>query len=230
MRSPTDNSVAALITEMQAYYERRADVYDASMGYTNPDLVRSLGPIVDALCDELRDRALLEVACGPGFWTRHVAKVAASILATDYNESPLAIARAKRIDPMRATFARADAYDLSSIDGTFTGAFAVDWLAHVPLSRLDAFLDTLHARLAPHARVVFCDQTPQPTSITGVRDGEGNHLQERVLPDGSRYRVIKHFFSDSELRDLFARHTDGISIRRFGEQRRVIVSYTMRGR
>jgi hypothetical protein len=115
---------------------------------------------------------------------------------------------------------------LSSIEGTFTGAFAVDWLAHVPRSRLGSFLEGLHRRLSPGARVVFCDQTPKVTSITGMHDAEGNHLQERVLPDGSRHRVIKHFFSDSELKELLGRYADEIAIRRFDNERRVIVSHT----
>ena len=51
-----------------------------------------------------------------------------------------------------------------------------------------------------------------------------------VLPDGSRHRVIKHFFSDSELRHALAGHADGIVIRRFADQRRMIVSYTVGAR
>jgi len=38
---------------------------------------------------------------------------------------------------------------------------------------------------------------------------------------------IKHFFSDAELRDVLARYADDIPIRRFGEQRRVVVAYTL---
>jgi len=227
MTTRGDDPASALIAEMQTYYGRRAEVYDTSMGYDNPAVVRSLEPVFQALCDEMRGRSVLEIACGPGFWTRRIAEVASAVLASDYNESVLSVARAKSIDPTRVTFVRADAYDLSSVDGTFTGAFAVDWLAHVPTSRLEAFLDGLHRRLARGARVVFCDQTPRSASITGIHDAEGNHLQERVLPDGSRHRVIKHFFTDSELRTRFARHTKEIAIRRFGDQHRLMMSYTV---
>jgi 2-polyprenyl-3-methyl-5-hydroxy-6-metoxy-1,4-benzoquinol methylase len=226
--SDMTDSVYGLIAGMQTYYDRRADVYDVSMGYDNPDVVRVLAPVIAALQDEMRDRSALEIACGPGFWTQRVAESARSILATDYNDSTLAMARAKSIDPARVTFVRADAYDLSSIEGKYNGAFACDWLAHVPMSRLQEFLDGLHARLEPDARVVFCDQTPGPASITNLRDADGNHLQERDLPDGSRHMVIKHFFSDSEFRDVLSRYTDDVSIQRFSEQRRALVSYTVK--
>jgi SAM-dependent methyltransferase len=228
--SPALNkSSSALIAGMQAYYARRAPIYEASMGYDRPEFVRSLAPIITALCNAMRNRTVLEIACGPGFWTRHASEVARAIVATDYNESTLALARAKGLDPARVQFVRSDAYDLSSVAGSFTGAFAVDWLAHVPRSRLSVFLDQLHGRLAPGARVAFCDQTPGPSSITPLRDAEGNHLQERTLPDGSRYHVIKHFFSDDHWRDMLADCAEAIDIQRFTEQRRVVVSYTWKG-
>ena len=219
---------AELIAEMQAYYERRASWYDSSMRYDDAEYVQSLEPVFEALRNEMHDRDVLEIACGPGFWTERLAASARSILATDYNESTLTEARRKGMDAARVTFARADAYELASIDGGFTGSFAVDWLAHVPLSRFRQFLDGLHARLAPGARVAFCDQMPWPTSMTGIYDAEGNHVQERKLRDGSRYRVIKHFFSDSEYRETVAPYTDDVTIRRFPEQRRVLASYSLR--
>lgn len=223
MTQPSD-AASSEIAAMQAYYDRRADWYDASMGYDDPKVVQSLEPVIEAVREPMRDRSVLEIACGPGFWTERVAPIARSILATDYNESTLAMARRKPIDSARVTFARADAYDLSSLPATFTGAFAVDWLAHVPKSRMPHFLAGLHARLTPGSSVVLCDQTPGPTSITDLSDAEGNHVQERELRNGARYRVIKHFFSDAE----FAAFFDGTAqliIKRFAEQRRVVVSY-----
>jgi 2-polyprenyl-3-methyl-5-hydroxy-6-metoxy-1,4-benzoquinol methylase len=223
----TQDSASDLVVEMQAYYDRRASWYDSSMRYDDADVVRSLEPIFEDLRSEMRDRTALEIACGPGFWTQRVAESASSILATDYNESTLAEARRKRIDASRVTFVRADAYELAQVGRGFTGAFAVDWLAHVPASRLRPFLEGLHARLSPDARVAFCDQTPGPSSITGIRDAEGNHLQERTLRDGSRYRVIKHFLSDTEYRELLSPFTDHVTIRRYPDQRRVLVSYSI---
>src|ERR1043166_7013767 len=151
MTASRNDSASTLIAEMQLYYARRADVYDASMGYDTLDVVLSLQPVIDALCDEMRGRTVLEIACGPGFWTQRVAEAARFIVASDYNESTLSHARAKTIAAHRVLFFRADAYDLSSISQTFTGAFAVDWLAHVPASHLHIFLDGLHRKLEPGA-------------------------------------------------------------------------------
>jgi demethylmenaquinone methyltransferase/2-methoxy-6-polyprenyl-1,4-benzoquinol methylase len=225
--SPADDSEEALVAEMRTYYGRRALVYDESMGYDDPDVVRALQPVVESLRREMHDRRVLEIACGPGFWTRQIAPSLHHITASDANESTLSVARTKGIDPERVTFLRADAYDLSSIDGAFDGALGVDFLAHVPVSRIPGFLDGLHGRLTPGARVAFCDQTPGPSSITGVYDPAGNHLQERGLPDGSRYRVIKHFFTDAEFRWMLAGRAEAVDIVRFSDVRRVVVAYSL---
>jgi len=228
MHTP-DDSASALVAEMKLYYARRAERYDASMGYDDPAVVGTLEPVAEALREEMRGRAVLEIACGPGFWTERVAAAAASVVASDCNESVLALARSRGINSSTVRFVQADAYDLASISGAYDGAFAVDFFAHVPASRMRGFLDGLHRQMLPGARIAFCDQTPWPASVTDFRDAEGNHLQERTLEDGSRYRVIKHFFSDDELRSTFAPYCRRLDIRRFVGQRRVVVSYSPAG-
>jgi ubiquinone/menaquinone biosynthesis C-methylase UbiE len=216
-----------IVQEMQSYYGKRAPLYDTSMGYDNDETVASLTPVIGRMQELLRGRRVLEIACGPCFWTRHVSEVAASVVATDYNESTLEQARVKALDWDRVTLQRADAYQLAGVQGVFDAALAVDWFAHVPRSRFHEFLQGLHRRLQPGALVVFCDQLPGPESISGVYDEEGNHLQTRELPDGSNFRVIKHFLSERETRDLFSRYSDGMEIASYPHCRRAMVSYTV---
>jgi 2-polyprenyl-3-methyl-5-hydroxy-6-metoxy-1,4-benzoquinol methylase len=225
----TAESPDALVGEMQTYYARRAPMYDASMGYDDARRVALLDDVVASLRRQLRGRSVLEIACGPGFWTGLMSDVVRSVAATDCNESTLNEARRKPLDWSKVTLRIADAYELAHVPGDFDGAFAVDWLAHVPRSRLDDFLMRLHARLTPGSRVVFCDQSARPESMTGTYDADGNHLQERILPDGSRYRVIKNFFSDDELRARFGRYTSSLDIERYARCRRVVVAYTLPG-
>jgi ubiquinone/menaquinone biosynthesis C-methylase UbiE len=218
----------SIVEEMQAYYGRRAPIYDESMGYTDPAAVERLARVIGAITKQLAGRTVLEIACGPGFWTQALSAVASTIAALDYNRSTLAEARRKALDWERVSLVVGDAYRLAFSNGAFDGAVAIDWLAHVPKSRVSGFLGGLHTALRPGARVVFCDQTPGSDSKTGVYDDQGNHLQERTLPDGSRYRVIKHFFSDDEFRALFSPYADHVDIERILECRRVVVGYTLR--
>ena len=217
-----------IIEEMQEYYKRRAEVYDSSMGYDDPAAVVRLTPVIELMRELLKGRRVLEIACGPCFWTELMSCSASSIIATDANSSVLEEARKKRLDPEKVALRQADAYDLSGVPGKFDGAMAVDWFAHVPRSRFHPFLKNLHDKLEKGAVVVLCDQLPKETSLTGRYDAEGNHLQERISPDGRSFDVIKHFLSDEEISSVFSRYCDKVEARRFPECRRIVVSYVLK--
>ncbi len=217
-----------IIEEMQTYYGRRAPIYDASMGYDDDAAVSALLPVIERLRDTMRGRDVLEIACGPCFWTRFAAETAASVLATDFNESTLDEARKKSFPFHRVTLLQADAYSLDTVPGDFDAIFAVDWLAHVPLSKMHEFLSGALRRVRSGSPLMFIDQLPKEHSRTGVFDDEGNHIQERVLPDGAVFRVIKHFFSDDQLATHFSRFSGDLSIQRFPECRRIIVTFIPR--
>lgn len=217
------------IEAAQEYYAKRAGVYDASMGYDDPKVVEGLAPVIDLMKKLLTDRSVLEIACGPCFWTAQVSPAVKSIMATDYNTSALDVALGKPLDWDKVALQAADAYELPDFRTTFDACMAVDWFAHVPRSRFHGFLRGVHSKLATDAIVVLCDQAAGPNSLSGLRDAEGNHLQERTLPDGSRYRIIKHFLTDGEYRSILSPYSASIEIRRFAESRRIVVSYRLDG-
>ena len=215
-----------IIEEMQAYYGRRASVYDSSMGYDDDAKVRALLPIIERVRDTMRGRHVLEIACGPGFWTQFASETAASVVATDYNQSTLDEAKHKSLPFDRVSLLQADAYRLDLIPGIFDAILSVDWLAHVPLSKMEEFLSGALRRVRSGSPLMFIDQLPREHSMTGLFDPDGNHIQERTLPDGSAFRVIKHFFSDDQITDLFSGFAGDLSIQRFAGCRRIIVSFT----
>jgi SAM-dependent methyltransferase len=214
-----------IIEEMQNYYGQRASVYDSSMGYDDDAKVRSLLPIFERVRDAMRGKHVLEIACGPGFWTQFASETAASVVATDYNQSTLDEAHKKSLPFDRLSLLQADAYRLDLIPGFFDAILAVDWLAHVPLSKMEEFLSGAIHRVSSGSPLMFIDQLPGEHSRTGVFDTDGNHIQERTLPDGSAFRVIKHFFSDDQIVTLFSSFAGDLSIQRFPECRRLIVTF-----
>ena len=56
-----------MINKMQEYYKHRATFYDESMGYDNKSIVSCLWPVIQYLQETLKDRIVLEIACGPCF-------------------------------------------------------------------------------------------------------------------------------------------------------------------
>jgi demethylmenaquinone methyltransferase/2-methoxy-6-polyprenyl-1,4-benzoquinol methylase len=189
-------------SSLLAYYAKRADEYERI--YQKPERQADLSLLKQYLQDALAGHAVLELACGTGYWTETYAPVSRSVLATDLSPEVLAIAEQKEYPPGRVRFARADAYDLSEIPGSFTGVFAGFWWSHVPRQRLGGFLRQLHRRLEPGTRCVFCDNRYVLGSSTPVhrRDSEGNSYQLRRLQDGAEYEVLKNFPTTQEVQTI----------------------------
>lgn len=180
------------VTDMQTYYAQRAAEYERI--YAKPERQADLCALRSWLPAHFAGRRVLEVACGTGWWTQFAARDAQRWLATDINEQTLAIARSKPL-PANVQLSTADAYTLDGVEGPFDGAFAGFWWSHVPLARLPSWLDTLHAKLQPGARIVFIDNLYVEGSSTPIarRDAGGNSFQQRTLDDGSTHEVLKNF-------------------------------------
>jgi SAM-dependent methyltransferase len=181
------------VADMQTYYACRAAEYERI--YAKPERQNELRAIEAWLPEQFSGRHVLEIACGTGWWTPHGACDCASWLATDVNAETMAIAQRKRLPMGRVRFALADAYAPAEIDGTFDAAFAGFWWSHVPVVRLRSWLEALHAKLRPGARVVFIDNLFVEGSSTPIAriDGDGNSFQQRTLDDGSAHEVLKNF-------------------------------------
>jgi demethylmenaquinone methyltransferase/2-methoxy-6-polyprenyl-1,4-benzoquinol methylase len=186
--------MADIVQRMQAYYARRAAVYERV--YHKPERQAELRAIEAWLGPRFAGRDVLEVASGTGWWLPHAAREARAWLATDLADETLAIARAKPL-PACVRFATLDAYTFDGLPPghRFDAAFAGCWWSHVPLARLDGWLARLFDHLKPGARVVFLDNSFVQTSSTPLtrRDADGNTYQQRTLDDGSTHEVLKNF-------------------------------------
>ena len=185
---------AEVVAGMAAYYARRAAEYEAV--YSKPERQTDLRRMEAELAAPFAGRSVLEIACGTGWWTPHGARQATRWLATDLNPQTMAVAQAKAL-PGCVRFATVDAYMLEGLPGDtlFDACFAGCWWSHVPMQRLADWLVSLHARLAPGARVVFLDNSYVQVSSTPLSrtDAAGNTYQQRTLSDGSLHEVLKNF-------------------------------------
>lgn len=195
-------------TEMHAYYAQRAPYYDAV--YLKPERQEDIAFLSQHLPDRFRGREVLELACGTGYWTQHIATSAKRLVATDWIIEPLDFARL-RPGTESVVFCQADAYALPLDLGVFDGAFAGLWFSHVPVEARVTFLRGLHRFLKPGARVLLMDNNEvQLRDFPLVEtDAVGNTYQMRQLNDGSMHRVLKNFPTEAELVALLAE---------FGEQ------------
>jgi demethylmenaquinone methyltransferase/2-methoxy-6-polyprenyl-1,4-benzoquinol methylase len=190
---------------METYYARRAAEYEKI--YDKPERQADLARLRKDIPALFRGERVLEIACGTGYWTPLIAEQAESVLAVDYNEETLAIARSKKYPKGNVRFERADAYALPDWKERFSACYAGFWWSHVPLGRQDAFLDGLRVGLEPGARVAFMDNRYVEGSSTPIarQDAQGNTYQSRRLADGSTHEVLKNFPTEAELRARLSR-------------------------
>jgi demethylmenaquinone methyltransferase/2-methoxy-6-polyprenyl-1,4-benzoquinol methylase len=183
---------------MKAYYATRAPYYDDV--YDQPERREDIVRLKQLLQNRFAGREVLEVACGTGYWSQHIAPVASSLVATDALREPLEVAR-QRPACSAVQFHRADAYGLPADLGRFDAAFAGLWLSHVPVKRRQLFLESLHSLLRPGARVVLIDNSEVQCAKWPIveTDADGNSYQRRQLRDGSYHRVLKNFPTEAEL-------------------------------
>ncbi len=201
---------------LREYYARRAAEYERV--YDKPERQDDLARLRARLPPLFDGAATLEIACGTGYWTPLIAARAASVLAVDAGDEVLEIARRKAYPRANVRFERADAYALPAWPERFAACFAGFWWSHVPLRRLDAFLEGVRARLAPGARLVLLDNLYVEGSSTPLarRDAEGNSYQLRRLADGSRHEVLKNFPGAPELKARLAPVATAIEWRAYG--------------
>jgi len=187
-------------TDMLAYYQRRAPVYDDVYAY--PERQLDLRYLEARLPGLLSGLDVLELAAGTGYWTAVISQSAQRIVATD--REPAQLARLENRGfccPVEVQVA--DAFELeTALEGRlFTGLFAGLWVSHIRREQMPAFFAGVHRLLAPGAAVVLVDNSLSQCNRLPItwRDEQGNTYQDRLL-DGRRYRVLKNFPAPDELR------------------------------
>jgi ubiquinone/menaquinone biosynthesis C-methylase UbiE len=167
------------------YYDRRAAEYDE--WYLGAGLFADRerpgwAEERDRLCGVLAALPAvrtLDVACGTGFLTRHLA---GEVTGLDQSGRMLAIARERM---PAATFVRGDALALPFPGGAFHRVLTGHFYGHLRAGERERFLAEA-ARVADELVVVDSHQRP---------DHAAEEEQERVLNDGSRHRVYKRYFT-----------------------------------
>jgi len=190
-------------SEMKAYYQDRAPVYDRVYQY--PERQSDLRVLEKYIAGYFANRNVLEIAAGTGYWTQIISTQAASMFAIDATAAALEQLKDRKLLCQVQT-SIADAYHLDFPDDQFNAAFAGLWFSHVPLEKRQLWVSALHAKLAVGSRVLLLDNSIAqcerlPISYT---DEIGNTYQDRQTDVSESYRVLKNFPTEDEMIDLVA--------------------------
>jgi ubiquinone/menaquinone biosynthesis C-methylase UbiE len=174
---------------VKAYYDRRAPEYDdwwLGQGLyadrERPGWEDELRGLEDAIRDLPPMRAL-DVACGTGFLTRHLA---GDVVGLDASKRMLEVAREQA---PRARFEHGDGLSLPFEDGAFDRVFTSYFYCHLEDADRERFL--AEARRVASELVVVA-------SIRGEGDAP-ERWEARLLKDGSEWQVYKRVFAGPDL-------------------------------
>jgi demethylmenaquinone methyltransferase/2-methoxy-6-polyprenyl-1,4-benzoquinol methylase len=198
-------------TTLADYYQARAPEFENV--YDKPERQADLHKLRTWLADETRGLALLEVACGTGYWTSVAATSAKAIVATDFNLAPLEIAHSKDLGP-HVAFAQADAFALPDYGLGFDAGMAHFWWSHVSVVDQQRFLTHFASKLRQSAKLFMIDNNYVAGSMTPAsrRDALGNTYQMRRLQNGSEYEILKNFPTPAALRSALEGHSAAVNI------------------
>jgi len=154
------NARPADLDAVRASYDRVADGYVA-MGAGRLDDQPWLRAALTAFAETVRDRGpVLDVGCGPGYVTAHLARLGIDAAGVDL--SPRMVAQARRLHP-QLRFDVASATDLALQDASLGGVLGWWSLFNLPRDVLPGVLRSFAAALVPGGSL-----------LVGTHVGEGD--------------------------------------------------------
>lgn len=205
------------MSRINKYYSKRAREYERIYYRDDPVRQGEQDRIAEEIKKTFQNWRVLEVACGTGFWTAFLSETAKSIVAIDSSDEVLEIAQSKEYE-CPTCFQKCDAYNLPFPDCSFDGGMANFWFSHIPRKKIGSFLRGFHRVLSDGARVFMADNV----FVEGLggelvrEEGDNNTYKIRTLETGGQYKVLKNYYSEGEITNIFGEITNLLNVR-FGK-------------
>jgi SAM-dependent methyltransferase len=147
-----------------------------------------------AWLDERRPGSVLELACGTGLFTRHLAPRAGHVTALDASSEVLAINRS-RVGGDNVEYVEADLFTWRP-QRRYDLVFVSFWLSHVPPDRFEAFWAMLGEAIDTRSAAYLIDSAFARTSTAKdhVLPNDNAGVVTRRLNDGREFRIVKIFY------------------------------------
>jgi len=199
---------------LNVYYSKRAKEYEKVYNRPNRMRLQEQELIAEYIKKSFKNRYVLELACGTGYWTKYLLKSAYKIVAVDASSEMLKIASSRYSSNPSINFLQMDAYNPPKTFPLFSGAMACFWFSHIHKKQIHRFLKVLHTRLTPASFVLFVDNVYRK-GLGGkliVKKGRKDTWKQRRLDSGENYEILKNYYNKDDLERIFFKYTDKIEI------------------
>lgn len=193
----TQSTLGDLNRESREIWDAKADFWDERMGEGNAFHLQLVGPSSERLLDIQPGERVLDIACGNGQFSRRMASLGATVVATDFSRRFLELARARTTEHAdRVEYRHVDATDelqlLALGEGSFDAAVCLMALMDIP--DIEPLLRTLPRLLVPGGRFVFAIPHPcfnsNATRLTLEEEDRGGELVDTYAVKISGYMTI----------------------------------------
>lgn len=189
----------------EEYYRHRAAEYEQIYFREIPERRKEIDDEADRLRALVAGKAVLEMACGTGYWTKVMSETAAQVTASDIWPEMLAQAKQKQFG-CPVDFIAADMFAHPWPEKAFDVVAVGFWFSHQPKQEFDKFFELLWRPLKPGGRIWLIDNNPpaEGTHHEFVRKDEfGNSFKRRYLENGEQHVILKNYYEEEELRQIF---------------------------
>jgi SAM-dependent methyltransferase len=169
-----------------------------------------------AMVDELAPTGdVLELGCGPGGFTRELARHARAVTAVDSSSTMLA-RNAREVAQPNVRYIEADVFEWTP-DTTYDVVFFGFLLSHIPPALLEQFWHVVGTCLRADGHVAFVDEDDRVAHYDDVRVADGIPLARRTLCDGREFDIVKVFWEPQDLEATLRNLGWDISVKRAGD-------------
>jgi 2-polyprenyl-3-methyl-5-hydroxy-6-metoxy-1,4-benzoquinol methylase len=199
--------ITNILQEQLQYYRERASEYDEWFfrqgRYDRGEKHRQewfaeISAVEAALRLARPSGDILELACGTGLWTQHLADLANHLTAVDAAPEAIRLNQ-QRVSSASVEYIVADLFNWTP-DRQFDFIFFGFWLSHIPPEKFTAFWQMVRKTLKPNGRVFFVDSLFIQTSTAQNHPTlQKQGYAERKLNDGRTYQIVKIFHEPAQL-------------------------------
>jgi ubiquinone/menaquinone biosynthesis C-methylase UbiE len=189
------------------YYRARAAEYEQIYYREVPERRQEIAEHFDRVQQLATGKFVLELACGTGYWTQAAARSAREVVASDIADEMIKEARAKEFEN-RVQFVKSDLYQLPFQKSSFDLIIIGFWFSHEPKQNYQRFFEIILEPLKPKGLIWLIDNNPPaegPRSDSTATDKFGNNFKRRELSNGEEFSIIKNYFTEKELTEIFSK-------------------------
>jgi ubiquinone/menaquinone biosynthesis C-methylase UbiE len=188
------------------YYRARAPEYE-QIYYRDVPVRRKE---IDDCCENVKrlakNKVVLDLACGTGYWTKVAASSAQEVIGTDIAGEMVEQARQKKFHAP-VSFAVSDIYNPPFLPDSFDLVILGFWVSHEPKQNYARLFEAITYPLKPDGYLWMIDNNPPaegPQMDSTGTDEYGNNLKLRKLSNGDEFQILKNYFSKEELKEILS--------------------------